>query len=307
MKSVVIRADSSSELGTGHIRRDLVLAKREFPGRRVVFAVRDLPGNINAAILAEGFEVALLASNETSELLTLLEKTGADMLVLDHYDIGIAQEREIARKAQIPIFVIDDLYAPHHCDILLNHNLYAEPARYEGLVPDHCEIRCGIDHMLLRDEFFEAQKKIARPTRPSGRVFVAMGGTDHLNLSARIVEVLQNFPGLYADVVTSSANPRLEKLENALRTFGRRHTLHVDSDRIARLMAACDFAIVSPSVILNEIVFMQRPFIAIQTADNQREMADYLVRHRLPLLEAFDAEALEREVAKMVRQTGEAR
>ena len=50
--------------------------------------------------------------------------------------------------------------------------------------------------------------------------------------------------------------------------------LHVNSNIIAKLMAKSDFAIVTPSVTLNEIYFMEIPFIAIQTTQNQDTCID---------------------------------
>ena len=43
-------------------------------------------------------------------------------------------------------------------------------------------------------------------------------------------------------------------------------------------MNEADFAIVTPSVTLNEIVYLNVPFIAIKTADNQDEMYKYLAK-----------------------------
>ena len=41
-------------------------------------------------------------------------------------------------------------------------------------------------------------------------------------------------------------------------------------------MRKSDLAIVTPSVILNEVFFMNLPFIAIKTANNQDEMFRYV-------------------------------
>jgi len=47
MKNILFRADSSSDVGLGHIMRDMVLAKAyEKEGDKVSFASRNLEGNI---------------------------------------------------------------------------------------------------------------------------------------------------------------------------------------------------------------------------------------------------------------------
>jgi spore coat polysaccharide biosynthesis predicted glycosyltransferase SpsG len=45
-------------------------------------------------------------------------------------------------------------------------------------------------------------------------------------------------------------------------------------------MAKSDFSIVTPSVTLNEIYFMEIPFIAIKTAKNQDDMYRYLKKKK---------------------------
>mgnify|MGYP007083003438 CR=1 FL=1 len=47
--NILVRADSSSIIGTGHIMRDLVLAKQYKVGN-IIFAVRELEGSINYKI-----------------------------------------------------------------------------------------------------------------------------------------------------------------------------------------------------------------------------------------------------------------
>jgi len=51
-------------------------------------------------------------------------------------------------------------------------------------------------------------------------------------------------------------------------------------------------AIVSPSVILNELFYLDIPFIAIQTADNQKYMVEFLRKNKYTVLKEFNANKL---------------
>jgi hypothetical protein len=44
-------------------------------------------------------------------------------------------------------------------------------------------------------------------------------------------------------------------------------------------------------------MFMKVPFIAIQTAPNQSEMANYLERHHFDVMHSFDAQALREKLS----------
>jgi len=299
MKTILFRADSSSVIGTGHIMRDLVLAK-QYVGSKIIFATQDLEGNLNSKILESGYIVENLNSNNLDELNILVKNLSIDMLVIDHY--GIDNVFEQAFKESNPMMKIlsfDDMYEKHHCDILLNHNIYADKSRYVGLVPHQCELRCGKEFTLLRDEFHLAKEERKVLTNGSKQVFLAMGGSDSANWNISILEVLCSFPDLYIHVVTTTAN----KYIGALKRYITNHsniTLHINSNSLANIMQKCDFAIVTPSVTLNEVFFMELPFIAIQTAPNQLEMVSFLRKNDFIILDTFNKKLFENAIYKLL-------
>ncbi|WP_456392304.1 UDP-2,4-diacetamido-2,4,6-trideoxy-beta-L-altropyranose hydrolase [Nitratifractor sp.] len=302
MSVVLFRADSSSKIGTGHIMRDLVLARREFSDSRVIFAVRDLPGNINQKIREAGYEIRILASHDVAELISLAREVAAETIVIDHYGIDIDEERRIKEATGAELFVLDDTYRAHDCDILLNHNLYADAKRYDGRVPSSCRILCGPAYTLLREEFISAKKERKEQNHDGvRRLFLAMGGSDPLGLILPILKVLSLFPEIVIDVATTSANERVEQLTS----YARRHPcvqLHIDSEHIAALIARADLAVVSASVILNEVHYLGVPYIAIKTAENQKEMLEFLERNSAPLLAEFDPYRLFRMLEEKIRK-----
>jgi UDP-2,4-diacetamido-2,4,6-trideoxy-beta-L-altropyranose hydrolase len=275
-KNILIRADSSSTIGTGHIMRDLVLAK-QYRDDNIIFATQNLDGNINHKIVEDGYDIEILKSNEIEEIDTLVKKYNIDMIIIDHYGIDWRYEKELKIKNPTLFFLIlDDTYERHYCGILINHNISADEKKYEDLVPFWCELRCGAEYALIRDEFIDEKKK--------KKVFLAMGGADHSNINTLILNILGKFKDIEVSVVTTTANQNLTKLR---RYISRRKwiTLYVNSNKIAKIMKRSDFAIVTPSVTLNEVVYMELPFIAIKTADNQDDMYNYLVKNNYPVLE----------------------
>ncbi|HFU75478.1 MAG TPA: UDP-2,4-diacetamido-2,4,6-trideoxy-beta-L-altropyranose hydrolase [Arcobacter sp.] len=287
-KNILFRADASSEIGTGHIMRDLVLAK-EYKDDNVFFATQKLKGNIDFIIEDAGYLVKTLASNHIDELITLIEKLQIDMIVIDHYGIDEAFEKELKNKTGITVFVFDDTYEKHYCDILLNHNIYADEKKYKNLVPKFCELRCGSEYTLLRDEFKELKHNKNMNKNKLFTFFVAMGGSDPKNLNSSIVEVLSEIPNIKVNIITTQANQNLEKLkkicENKMWI-----ELHINCNNMAHLMVNSDFAIITPSVTANEVYYMNLPFLAIKVTENQEYMYQFLAQNNYPVLEGFDNE-----------------
>lgn len=273
----LIRSDSSSTIGLGHIMRDLVFAK-SLEGE-VIFACQNLEGNIIASI---PYEVKILKSNDVEELIELIRTLQITLLVIDHYGIDVAYERAIKEATQVEILSFDDTYQPHHCDILLNHNLSADASRYTHLVPKNCELRCGSAYTLIRDEFKREKEKTCEKIYD---VLVAMGGSDASNITLSLLKTLPEH--LRLCVLTTTANAHLQELQSYVENKPN-IALHVNSNEVAKLLHQSRLAIVTPSVMVHEVLFMEVPFIAIKVASNQDDMYQYLKKEGYKTLEHFD-------------------
>ncbi|WP_419677894.1 UDP-2,4-diacetamido-2,4,6-trideoxy-beta-L-altropyranose hydrolase [Aliarcobacter lanthieri] len=290
--NILVRADSSSSIGTGHIMRDLVLAK-QFSNDNIIFATQDLYGHINQKIKEENYRIKLLESNDFEELNELIKKLSIDLLIIDHYKIDYKFEKKLKKENKsLKILSFDDTYEKHYCDILLNHNIYASEKKYKNKVPKNFELRCGLEYTLLREEFLKIKNQKIEKTKT---IFLAMGGADHKNLNIKVLKTIQKTlkSSFRVNIVTTNANKNLEKLKNYCENKSWIN-LQINSNEVGKLMYESSFAIVTPSVTVNEIYYLDIPFIAIKTAKNQNEMYKYLIKNNYYVLKEFDNKKLKK-------------
>lgn len=289
--NILIRADASFTIGTGHIMRDLVLAQ-QFAEDTLSFATQKLRGDCNHLIQEAGYTIQHLFSNTFAELDTLVKKLEIELLIIDHYALDYAFEKQLkAANPKLKLMVLDDTYNKHYCDILLNHNIYADASRYQGLVPEGCELRCGSKYTLLRDEFFE-------PKQVS--VLLAMGGADTKSLTSKVLKILMQYSHIKIDVITTRANPNLEKLQSCCKKH-KALKLHIETSSLASLAKKSHFSIITPSVLANELYSLRVPFISIQTAENQKEMVHFLKKKQYKVLSRFDSKKLQNYIEEYLR------
>ncbi len=300
--NIIIRADSSSNIGTGHIMRDLVLAK-QYKNENIIFATQDLVGNIKHKIIEAGYKIELLKSNDFEELNDLIKRLNIDMIIIDNYDIDYNFEKKLKEdNSSLKFFVLDDTYEKHFCDILLNHNIYANKKNYKKKVPENCELRCGSRYILLRDEFLEAKKAKKRVKKKNQTIFLGLGGADHKNLNIKILKVLEKFKkSLKINLVTTTANKNLEELKGYCKDK-KWINLQINSNEVAKLMSKSDFSIVTPSVTANEIFYLDLPMIAIKTAKNQNQMHKYLNKKGYFTMKKFDKQKLNKYLKRFLKR-----
>ena len=268
---ILIRADASVQIGTGHIMRCLTLAD-ELRGRgaEAIFVCREFDGNLCGYIEEKGYVVHRLpVSNERKHTIEGSPKhaawlgtdwqtdaeqikeiikdfnTSPDWLVVDHYALDERWEgylRPYCKK----IMVIDDLAdRVHDCDLLLDQNFYENlETRYDDLVPPHCKKLLGPKYALLRPEFREARKNLRKRDGNIKRIMIFFGGSDPSNETAKALEAIRmlNRPDIAVDVVVGSANPNKDKI-NELCASMANIVYHCQVSNMAQLMADADLFI----------------------------------------------------------------
>ena len=295
----LIRTDSSSEIGIGHVMRDILYAGRLKDRENISFACLPLPGNISHRISRSGFNVIILNTGSAAELADIINRENFQRLIIDHYGIDADFERELKDKTGAEIIVFDDTYEQHHADVLINPNYYADEKMYKDLVPESCELRCGEDFVLIRDEF-AAEKSSPTPKNKVLSAVVAMGGADNLSLNPKILSVLSE-KNIGAEIITTTANAGLDELRRCISANENFH-LHIDTNEVGKIMNRNHFAVISASTTSSEAVYLGLPFIAVKTADNQKYVYKYLIENGYCALDGFSKKEFADAVDKIIKE-----
>jgi len=316
MLNIAFRADSSYQIGIGHIMRCLTLALVIKKQHQVTisFFCRKTEGNINNLILAHGFKVMQMQAPKQSihetlthsswlgatqqqdvcEFIKLSNKEYFDLIITDHYAIDQIWHKQIATQTK-KIMVIDDLADRiHQCDYLLDQTFNCSPAKYNKLVPTNCIQMLGTKYALLRDEFQQQKKK--QKTNNRANLLVMFGGSDPDNLTLQALNQLVKRSDI--DKITiilansalhiDSVSQFLDKQKNTLNL-----DLKINPTNIAALMSQADLAIGAAGTTSWERCTIGLPAVVIIQAENQREIANELSNKQvISYIESFEIETL---------------
>lgn len=303
-QKVALRVDASGQIGTGHFMRCLTLADslRE-RGVRTRFVSRHLPEHLRSKLVEKGHEFAQLDADQNGTALDelahapwlgvsqpqdaiasiqALSDQHWDWLIVDHYALDTRWE-SLLRQSADKILAIDDIAdRQHDCDVLLDPNLYADmETRYASKAPAHCQLLLGPRYALLRDEFGGLHEQIKPRSGPAKRVLVFFGGVDADNHTGQAIEVLaqMDVSDLHVDVVIGAQHPSCRQIQTECTRYG--FDCHVQTDKMAELMAAADLAIGAGGAATWERCCLGLPALVICTADNQRQQVKDAARRGL--------------------------
>lgn len=304
--SIVIRADASVNIGSGHIMRCLVLANQlKIHGHHVRFACLPQKGDMIAFIEQKGFEVIqltppkkivqlryesdyagwLLRSVMSDALDFLAFVNKADLVVTDHYAIDCEWQAIVRAKLGCKILAIDDLCRQHAADIILDQTLgrIAEEYSSEG------RVLTGCDYALLNPQFRQLREHAFGKALSAEalRILVSMGGVDKPNATLQVLRQLREIPHFSTTVLLSPKAPHYAEVK----LYCEQHPqiTHIDfCDDMAGLMLQSDIAIGAPGTSSWERACLGLPSIIVPLADNQAEIARQLVKYKAVLCMTLD-------------------
>jgi UDP-2,4-diacetamido-2,4,6-trideoxy-beta-L-altropyranose hydrolase len=299
---LIVRADATSAIGSGHLMRCLALAQA-WAGNKdsVHFVSRCESASISASVRGEGFVLHAVQDVDAGwdAIEDLVKAEPGSALVLDGYGFNAA-DHERGRSLGMPVLAIDDnAHLPNYAaDLIVNQNPYANELCYSAAA--HSRLLLGTQYALLRREF-AARRLAERECRENAcRILVTLGGSDPDNVSLKVVEACQQTTGTEACVVAGPANCHLDELRSAVRGDSRIH-IETATTAMSRWMAWAEMAVIGAGSTCWECCYMGLPAITIVLAENQKRIAEWMAEARITVNLGWHTEV---SVARISRAIG---
>jgi UDP-2,4-diacetamido-2,4,6-trideoxy-beta-L-altropyranose hydrolase len=301
-KTVVIRADASIYIGSGHIMRCLVLAEAlKNQGYKIYFATRPQKGDLINLIENRGFQVRELVcpknwripedSADYSAWLQVPWQEDAeslvknfesiDLVIVDHYGLNHGWEDTVKSHYGCKILALDDLVRNHKADLIVDQTLLRDVNEYKYHNTDST-ILAGCRYALLNSKFISYRKielqknrKLSEPIK----VLLSMGGIDAPNATLKVLKAMSayvNRTQILITVLLSSKAPNYRSVkEFCLNNYV--WVNHIDFvDDMAELLSQQCVAIGAPGGSSWERACLGIPSIIVPLADNQKTISNNL-------------------------------
>ncbi len=285
--TILIRADASVSIGTGHVMRCLALAQAwQDAGGEAAFALAQSSPSVSSRLQSENARLFSMYSisgsvEDAEETARLAREVGAGWVVVDGYRFDRRYEERLKQEG-LKVLLVDDSAngGDHAADLVLNQNAYASRALYRSCGAN-ARFLLGPGYALLRREF-RSERGFQRAFPPvAGKVLVTMGGSDPENLTLGVIEALAMIEtaNLEAVVIAGATNRHADSLrEAAARSHGNIRVL-CSVANMPEWMKWADVAVSAAGSTSWEICFLGLPAILIDLAANQTPVAREL--HRL--------------------------
>ena len=180
---ILVRADASPAIGSGHVMRCLALAKAwQSTSGRVSWVMAESIPALEERLRREGItctRISLASGSNLDASRTVEEAQRADAawVVVDGYRFTPDYLQTLKGSGRHVLFIDDDgRFESYGADAVLNQNVSAAPAMYTNRQP-FTQLLLGPDYVLLRSEFLNETPGPKHP--PDARnVLITMGGSD---------------------------------------------------------------------------------------------------------------------------------
>jgi len=296
---LLLRADASAAIGTGHVMRCLALAQAwQDAGGRATFACAELPPGLASRLTREmierrGVEAAVGSDADAALTVCLARELGAAWVVVDGYRFGPDYYAAL-QAAGVNVMAIDDMahLERYPVNLLLNQNLSAAAALYQDRIGAETELLLGPRYSLLRREFRQA--RVHRPDRAGRRrrLLLSFGGGDDIDLTGRVLRRLAEtgLAGWEVLALAGAANPHVTALRTLAEAAPFPCELRIDVADVAEVMLWADAAITAGGSTVWELASLRLPALIGAAEDNQ--IAGMKALQAIPFFRVHHAEEL---------------
>ena len=277
MRSLLIRADANSRMGTGHVMRSLALAQSwQAAGGVAVFLMADSPLALNLRLADEGIETRWIKAPSGSladadETVRGFRESDAELLVIDGYHFDAAFQRRLKQHGTT-VLALDDYghAAEYTADFVLNQTNCADENLYVRRAP-HTRLLLGTSYVSFRREFWPWVGHERLHLERARRILVTLGGSDPDLVTAKVIDALcqAELGDCDVTVVLGAGNAHIRPISQQFRHSGLRGQVIVNAANMPELMASTDLAITAGGSTIWELALLGVPCISLVLAANQ--------------------------------------
>tara|TARA_Y100000741_G_scaffold363116_1_gene350594 strand:- start:470 stop:1519 length:1050 start_codon:yes stop_codon:yes gene_type:complete len=196
---IVIRVDANPDLGYGHISRCINLAK-EFKNKfncQIYFLMASCNKFYTNKIKNHNFKINLINSskfvdqkNDSLKSNKFLKELKPDLLILDHYKLGIYWENSVKKNVK-KLLVIDDLKRKHNCNFFIDQNFSSlfKKKIFNKILNRNAKILIGPKYSLI-DKKYSILKNKKKKLKKTKNILINFGSYDINNLTCKVLKYI---------------------------------------------------------------------------------------------------------------------
>lgn len=293
---IAFRANASSSIGSGHIRR-VSLLSRVLRARGFKTLLLCNPDALDVVPgCAEAYDKVHVTESEANCIAWLKTTIGERLagIVFDCYSLDAQQHRQYKSVAKVLAGIDDTATRKLGFSLVFNLNLGSAAQDYVGLVSQSSVICAGPKYQILAPRFFDMRPACleARWARINTchKALICMGGTDPLALTPRALEtVLKTLTDIQVEVVIGSAAACLPQVLDIAKKNVERVKVHVDAKHMPDLMCEADIAVGAGGTMTWERNCLGLPSIMLIMVENQEKAGRAMQQHQAAYV--IDAQA----------------
>lgn len=270
MKPVVIFwTKGGREIGLGHIRRSLAIAKYFRKKRKFskICFITNKDNFVYRLIKKEGFNY-FYSNNEIDHKVKFNRNT---IIIFDTKD-DISKEILSIKLKGAKVCLLDNLTnAKFYSDIIIL------PGAHFNDFSNHTQKKCfyGARYFPLSEEFLRNRK---RAVYKKFTLLISFGGSDPNNLTKKVVRILRNYPeDIRIKVIIGPCFIHKEEIQKMSRETDRRFIFR-QGDNVEKVTEDCQAALTAFGVSIYEFAYLGIPSIIIANYRDDQRWARILYR-----------------------------
>lgn len=295
---LIVRADAGTEIGTKHVMRAIALGSSwERAGGKAILITSTGETLMRRAESAFTRVYRIGSSKrgvlEIAETIRLIKNA---CIIFDCEKAWVALDgshfneyyQAAMQTTGYPVIVFDDHnhLQTYNCDLLVNSSVGAEELQYST---KQAKLLLGPSFFLLRDEFLCKAPTPQEEHKPL-HLLLAIGGTDHPNLSQRLLKTIEKLSVEMPEVhvVVGAANRHYKTLRTYCDESPLQARLVFATDNMPRYLRWADAAVTTPGLTCSELCYfgipsgviaLKKRHVGLAKWINQSGAIDYYGRH----------------------------